>query len=267
MTRKQVVNINALLALNPDYVEALSKGEKWALDHAKRCESLNAREPEGFRRPFDGKPHKWCGAACPFDEGCMMCTLPENPEVARLNREHRELRGPIDLAQQGIIVVAGHVDQKMVDRVRKMLAVAENHNTKKLEIRIESSGGEVPAGMKIYDLIRSAPVQRRTGKVASHALSMATIILQACDHREAAPDARLLLHHTRFRDVELPVLKDLVRVQLMVTLAEKDERRMNEILMSRTKRSLTEIQRVCDKNVEMTSEEALQFGLIDAIRT
>jgi len=86
---RQVVNTAALLALNPEYAEALARGEDWAVKHARRCDSLNAGEPEGFRREFDGKPRKWCGAACPNEEGCIVCTLPENPEVARDNRRYK----------------------------------------------------------------------------------------------------------------------------------------------------------------------------------
>lgn len=85
----QVVNMAALLAANPDYAKALAKGEPWALKHARRCDSLNAGEPEGFRREFDGKPRKWCGGACISPEGCVVCTLPENPEIAREHRRYK----------------------------------------------------------------------------------------------------------------------------------------------------------------------------------
>ena len=84
-----MIDTEMLLALNPEYAEALARGESWALKHAERSRSLNAGESEGFRREFDGKPRKWCGAACPNEEGCITCTLPENPEVARDNRRFK----------------------------------------------------------------------------------------------------------------------------------------------------------------------------------
>ena len=83
------INTAALIALNPEYVEAVAKGDPWALKHAERCRSLNAGEPEGMRRNFDGKPRKWCGAACSSPEGCVVCTLPENPEIAREDRRYK----------------------------------------------------------------------------------------------------------------------------------------------------------------------------------
>jgi len=83
---QQIINTALLHALNPEYVEAIAKGEPWALKHAARVDSLNNGDPEGMRRPFDGTRKKWCGAACTHKKGCVTCTLPENPQVAQDNR-------------------------------------------------------------------------------------------------------------------------------------------------------------------------------------
>ncbi|MGH7141571.1 MAG: hypothetical protein ACREGH_02990 [Minisyncoccia bacterium] len=88
MPRRQVVDMQGLLAANPEYAQALARGEPWALKHAQRCESLNSGEPEEFRRPIDGKPRKWCGGACPYKEGCITCALPEDHQMARFNRKY-----------------------------------------------------------------------------------------------------------------------------------------------------------------------------------
>lgn len=82
------IDMGRLMALNPAYAEAIAKGEPWALKHAERVRSLNAGEPEGMRRDFDGKPKKWCGSSCPHEEGCIVCTLSENPDVAREHRKY-----------------------------------------------------------------------------------------------------------------------------------------------------------------------------------
>ncbi len=89
MGRRKVVDTDALRALNPEYEQALWRGEPWARNHARIAESLNDGEPEGFRREFDGKPRKWCGAACESPEGCITCTLPENPALVQTLRKMR----------------------------------------------------------------------------------------------------------------------------------------------------------------------------------
>jgi hypothetical protein len=94
MARKSVVDTDALLRLNPRFAEAFVRSEDWALKHMRTVESLNAAEPEGFRRPFDGTPRKWCGAACDSEEGCVVCTLSENPDLARENRKRQRQSEP-----------------------------------------------------------------------------------------------------------------------------------------------------------------------------
>lgn len=81
------INMGMLLALNPAYAEALAKGESWALEHAARCQAINDGQPEGFRRKFDGTYRRWCGGACPFEQGCVTCALPEDEVMARENKK------------------------------------------------------------------------------------------------------------------------------------------------------------------------------------
>lgn len=87
---RQQINTALLYALNPEYEQAIARGEPWALKHAGRVASINSGEPEGMRREFDGKPRKWCGGACPHKNGCVTCTLQENPQVAQ---DHRHYNG------------------------------------------------------------------------------------------------------------------------------------------------------------------------------
>ncbi|MEK7604848.1 MAG: hypothetical protein AAB442_03580 [Patescibacteria group bacterium] len=85
----QIINTALLHALNPDYADAIARGEPWAIKHAMRVDSINRGEPERMRREFDGQPRKWCGEACGSPEGCIVCTLPEKPDVARTNRRYK----------------------------------------------------------------------------------------------------------------------------------------------------------------------------------
>ena len=263
MTRRTIVNIDGLLAANPEFVRALGAGESWAIRHLRICESLNGGEPEGFRRPFDGIPRRWCGEACDSDNGCVMCTLPEDPEIARLHRTMR--RDPMRLAARGIITIDGEVNSAMRQRVRAMIAKAEAAGTQELEVRIRTTGGQTVAGLGICDLIANARVERRVGVVVDYALSMGTIVLQSCDWRVAPAHARLLLHHGHFDKLPIPLLRDDAKVARLLSQVEPSERRVEEMLLRRTGRTLAEITAACDRDTEMSGVEALQFGLIDAL--
>jgi len=87
-----IVNTAVLMAANPEYAQALARGEPWALKHAERCRSLNAGESEGMRREFTGEYRRWCGGSCPYEKGCITCTLQDKPETARENRRHRPIK-------------------------------------------------------------------------------------------------------------------------------------------------------------------------------
>ncbi len=71
----QIINTSLLLKLNPEYAEALARGEDWAVKHASNVESINRKDPHETQRKFDGKPRRWCGSSCGHKEGCIVCTL------------------------------------------------------------------------------------------------------------------------------------------------------------------------------------------------
>lgn len=264
MTRKQVIDTAALLALNEDYAAALMRGESWAVRHAATCESINRGEPEEYRRPFDGKPRKWCGEACPFAEGCVMCTLPENPEMARLNRRMR--KDTRRLAVGGIIEINGDIDWDMLEKVRAAIATAEKNNVQKIEVRIRSSGGVSRAGLAIIDALMSARVEQRVGVVTEKAFSMAAIILQACDRREASSDAKFLIHGPRFNAVTVEDLRSPTLVERMVEAADISQARIDALLAERTGRKTHQLRSEYLRERTMSAREALRFGLIDKIR-
>lgn len=76
--------LEAMLAANREFAEALGRGERWAVQRAEAIAGLDGlasrQHPE---RAFteDGKTKRnWCGS-CPFEEGCVQCDLDWNHEV------------------------------------------------------------------------------------------------------------------------------------------------------------------------------------------
>lgn len=170
------------------------------------------------------------------------------------------------LAAQGVITICGKVDGQMVELVHGMLAVAESNRVKELTVKIQCNGGGVRAGLDIYDMIRVAPVEKRVGLVLGFARSMGAIILQACEERITTQHSRILIHYVSVNEVSVDVLKDPERLKKEIELGEREQNYLEAILMDRTKRSVEEIRAACSKDADMTSEEALAFGLIDTIR-
>ncbi len=70
--------LDLVMQLNPEFAEALAKGERWAVRHAEAIKGIDGLSSRQFpERDFedDGTKKNWCGS-CPFAEGCMVCDLP-----------------------------------------------------------------------------------------------------------------------------------------------------------------------------------------------
>lgn len=258
-----VVDIEGLLALNPDYAKALARGEPWAIEHTLLCESLNAGEPEGFRRKFDGVPRKWCGVSCTSQEGCVTCTLPEDPSFNWVKIQRELESNPETMARKGVILVTGPVNLDLLSKIEDLIGQAVAAGNKQLEFRITSNGGDCHACDLIYDTIQKAPVDKTVGFVPTRAYSAAAVILQACTWREASPEAGILIHHARYNDV---TAKQLRLISDQIASFEALDQRCVARIAARIGRSENDVNLLCCEDRYLTSEEALDFGLIDAIR-
>ncbi len=70
--------LNALIAMNPDFREALERGEDWALKHADSVRGIDGqsirRHPERAHQEDGHTRRNWCGG-CSDPEGCVTCDL------------------------------------------------------------------------------------------------------------------------------------------------------------------------------------------------
>lgn len=173
----------------------------------------------------------------------------------------------LELATQGVITVYDMVTDELALRVRDRLMVAQANRVEELEVRIQTDGGDISAGLTIHDMIRAAPVKKRRGLVTGQGHSIGAIILQACDVREAMRYSRFLIHQVILDErLSLSTLRDSKRMKKIIGGLEIQQRGIEMILARCTNRKISEIRRECAKETEMSSEEALEFGLIDAIR-
>ena len=173
---------------------------------------------------------------------------------------------PVDLKllERNIIDIRGEVDEKMALHVREALRRLVAHGSPDITVTITSGGGSVTIGLDIYDALRLYP-GKKTGQVFGFARSIAAVILQACDLRQCARYAHLMLHHVTRREVSLTTLRDKRKLQELVEDMERNQTRIYSILVSRSHQPLRVIKETCKKETEMTAEEAKEFGLVDEV--
>ncbi|MBU4082650.1 ATP-dependent Clp protease proteolytic subunit [Patescibacteria group bacterium] len=168
------------------------------------------------------------------------------------------------LLEKGIVDLSGEVDGDMAQYVREAIIRLITKDSPEIKILITSSGGAVDIGLDIYDALH-AYQGRKTGIVYGYARSMAAVILQACDERQCACHAHIMIHHIYHKNVSLDILRSAKKLKEIKSEMEESQNKIYRILSKRSGKNENEIREKCVKEQEMSSEKALEFGLIDKI--
>ena len=134
--------------------------------------------------------------------------------------------------------------------------------SKPIDLFITSPGGEVKAGLLIYDVIHSSDAPVRMFCLGE-AYSMAAVLFASGAHgRFMLPNSELMLHE--------PLLGNAVRgnVSSIRTMSEEllaVSGRLNQLLSQHTGRSLQEIEEACSYDHYFDPEESIAFGLADGV--
>lgn len=130
-----------------------------------------------------------------------------------------------------------------------------------LYMYINSPGGSVTAGMAIYDTMQYIGPPVHTIAMGQ-AASMGSLLLAggAAGHRSALPNARIMLHQPSggaqgmASDIHIRA-QELLRIRT----------RLNHLYQYHTGQALADIERVMDRDTFMSTEQAVEFGIIDTI--
>ena len=168
------------------------------------------------------------------------------------------------LLKERIIFLTGPVEDDMASLICAQLLFLESENPKKeISMYINSPGGVVTSGLAIYDTMQyiKCPVSTVCMGMAA---SMGSLLLcaGAAGQRVALPNARIMVHQPSggFRgqasDIERHA-EDII----------KTKRRLNEIYVKHTGRTLEEVERTLDRDHFMSADEALAWGIVDHVQT
>ncbi|KAA3531488.1 MULTISPECIES: ATP-dependent Clp endopeptidase proteolytic subunit ClpP [Agrobacterium] len=184
--------------------------------------------------------------------------------VEQTNRGERSYDIFSRLLKERIIFLTGPVEDQMASLVCAQLLFLEAENPKKeIALYINSPGGVVTAGMAIYDtmqFIRPAVSTLCVGQAAS----MGSLLLAAGEKgmRFATPNARIMVHQPsggfqgQASDIERHA-RDIIKMK----------RRLNEVYVKHTGRTLEEVEKTLDRDHFMDADEAKEWGVIDKILT
>ena len=145
--------------------------------------------------------------------------------------------------------------------VAQMLYLEAQDPDKDIQFYINSPGGSVTAGMGIFDTMQYIKCDVATICVGM-AASMGAFLLAAGTKgkRMALPNAEIMIHQP-----SAGTQGQITDMAIHMKRLETIKARMNRILAENTGKSVEEITLACERDNFMTSQEALEFGLIDRV--
>jgi ATP-dependent Clp protease protease subunit len=166
------------------------------------------------------------------------------------------------MLKERIIFLMGPVDDHVASLITAQLLFLEAENPDKdVSLYVNSPGGVVTSGLAIYDTMQYVRPDISTICIGQ-AASMGSLLLcaGAKGKRFALPHARVMTHQPsggfqgQATDIEIHA-REILDMR----------RRLNDIYMRHTGRSLSEIERKMDRDTFMSAEQAKEFGIVDEV--
>ena len=168
------------------------------------------------------------------------------------------------LLNDRIIILSEEINDTTASLVvAQMLFLEAQDPDKDIALYINSPGGSVTAGMAIYDTMNFIKCDVATICIGM-AASMGAFLLSsgAKGKRSALPNSEIMIHQPlggfRGQASDIKIHADMIL---------RTKERLNRILAENTGKSYEQICADTDRDNFLTSEEALNYGIIDKIMT
>jgi ATP-dependent Clp protease protease subunit len=184
--------------------------------------------------------------------------------VEQTNRGERSYDIYSRLLKDRIIFLGTPIDDAVANLVTAQLLFLESEDADRdISIYINSPGGQVYAGMAIYDTMQYIKPEVST-LCLGMAMSMGAILLAGGAHgkRFALPNAKIMIHQGSAGFQGTPTDID-IQAREVLSL----RKRMAEILSKHTGQSFERVEKDIDRDKFMTAEEGKEYGIVDDILT
>ena len=166
------------------------------------------------------------------------------------------------LLKDRVIFLTGQLEDHMANLIVAQLLFLESENPDKdIHLYINSPGGSVTAGLSIYDTMQFIQPDVSTMCIGQ-AASMGALLLAggAKGKRYALPHSRLMIHQPsggaqgQASDIE-------IQANEIIKMRDK----LNALLSKHTGQKVATIAQDTERDNYMSSEEALEYGLVDKV--
>jgi ATP-dependent Clp protease protease subunit len=182
--------------------------------------------------------------------------------IEKSGREERVYDIYSRLLKDRIIFLGSQINDEVANAmVAQMLFLQSEDPKADIHLYVNSPGGSVSAGLAIYDTMQFVTCDVATYCVGQ-AASMGAVLLAAGARgkRHALPNARIMIHQP------LAGMQGTAEeIQIHAKEFKRIKQRLNAILIKHTGQALDKIEKDTDRDRFMTSEEALEYRLIDKV--
>jgi ATP-dependent Clp protease, protease subunit len=167
------------------------------------------------------------------------------------------------LLKERVIFLVGPIDDYVANVVVAQLLFLESENPDKdINLYINSPGGSVSAGLAIYDTMQFLKPDVSTMCIGQ-AASMGSLLLSAGakGKRYSLPHSRIMIHQPWSGGIQGQASDIDIHAREII----KTRHTLNEILSRHTGQPIEQIAADTDRDRFMSSEDAKNYGLIDAV--
>ncbi len=168
------------------------------------------------------------------------------------------------LLKERVIFLVGQVEDYSANLVVAQLLFLESENPDKdIHLYINSPGGSVTAGMSIYDTMQFIKPDVSTMCIGQ-AASMGALLLAggAAGKRYCLPHSRVMIHQP-LGGFQGQASDFDIHAREILAIRE----RLNKILAHHTGQPMEKIQQDTDRDNFLSSQQAVDYGLIDKVLT
>lgn len=160
-----------------------------------------------------------------------------------------------------IVHCFGEIEENMAESIIAQLLYLDGQSHEDIQFYINSYGGDVTAGMAIYDTIKHIKSPVKTICVGK-AMSMGAVLLSGGTKgkRYVLPNSRVMIHQAiggargQSSDVE---------IEAMELKHCKDS--LNKILAENCNKPYEVVVKDTDRNFYLHGEEAVEYGIVDSV--
>lgn len=188
-----------------------------------------------------------------------MCLVPT--VIEKSNNSERVYDIYSRLLKDRIIILSGEITDTQANTIVAELLYLDSINHNDISLYINSPGGSVTAGMAIYDTMNFIKSDVSTICIGM-AASMGAFLLSSgkIGKRYSLSNSEIMIHQP-LGGVQGQATEIKIAAERILKLKDK----LNKILAKNTKKDLKKIENDTERDYYLSSDEALEYGIIDKI--